>query len=117
MSFSELLRSRSQKSQPTTPAPLRIRALGLVAVLIVISGALLEAQGQCVATVDRTVKICSPTAGSTVASPVQFTAAALDNEHPVTAMKLYVDTIKSATSASAQLSASVSLASGSHHIT
>src|SRR5206468_4190171 len=45
----------------------------------------------CVATVDRTVNICSPQPNSTNQSPVQFLAAALDNEFPVNAMKMYVD--------------------------
>jgi phospholipase C len=47
---------------------------------------------------------------------VQFTAAALDNEHPVTAMILYVDSQQTAKSTSASLSASVPLANGNHNI-
>src|SRR5215471_9361829 len=71
----------------------------------------------CTASADHTVNICSPTAGSSNSSPVQFSAAALDNEHPVTAMKLYVDSETMATSPSASLSASVPLANGTHNIT
>lgn len=73
--------------------------------------------GGCAATTDKTVQICSPAAGSTVASPVQFTAAALDNEHPVTAMALYVNGTKKATSSNATLSASVPLANGTYNVT
>jgi hypothetical protein len=72
----------------------------------------------CVATVDQTVKICSPQPNSTNMSPVQFTAAALDNEHPITAMKVYNglgSTI--AMSSGAQLSASVPMLIGTYKIT
>lgn len=72
--------------------------------------------GPCISTVDRTVKICAPAAGSAVPSPVQFSAAALDNEHPVTAMTLYVDSVSSAKSSSKTLSASVPLANGNHAV-
>src|SRR5438270_2309478 len=110
------LRPPFEKPQTTRRALLRIRALGALAFLVVVSGALLQAQGQCAATVDRVVNICSPVAGATVASPVQFSAAALDNEHPVTAMILYIDSVNSAKSTSASLSASVALADGNHNI-
>src|SRR5215469_5062988 len=72
----------------------------------------------CVATVDQTVKICSPQPNSTNMSPVQFTAAALDQEHPITAMKVYNglgSTI--AMSSGAQLSASVPMLIGTYKIT
>ena len=52
-----------------------------------------------------------------VPSPVQLTAAALDNEHPVTAMAAYVDSVKKATSTSGSLSASIPLTSGTHSLT
>ena len=71
----------------------------------------------CTATVDRTVNICSPQPNSTDTSPVQFTAAALDNEHPITAMKLYVNSVTKALSSGAQLSASVPLLNGTNQIT
>ena len=70
----------------------------------------------CAATVDKTVNICSPTSGSTVNSPVQFTAAALDQEHPITGMIAYVDSVQKAQSSNASLSASVQLAAGTHNI-
>lgn len=72
------------------------------------------AQSSCSATTDKTVNICSPASGATVGSPVQFLAAARDNEHPVTFMALYVDTIRKATSSTASLSASVALTAGGH---
>jgi len=70
----------------------------------------------CAATVDKTVNICSPAGGSTDNSPVQFTAAALDQEHPITGMIAYVDSVQKAQSANASLSASVQLAAGTHNI-
>jgi phospholipase C len=72
--------------------------------------------GPCASTVDRTVKICAPSANATVPSPVQFTAAALDNEYPITAMILYVDSTNMAKSTGGSLSASVPLANGNHAI-
>jgi phospholipase C len=68
----------------------------------------------CTATVDQTVAICSPANGATVGSPVQFTAAALDNEHSITGMVLYIDSQIKGQSNNANLSASVALSSGSH---
>ncbi len=70
----------------------------------------------CSAATDKTVNICSPSSGSTDASPVQFTAASQDNEHPITGMVLYVDSVMQAKSTTALLSASVALAAGSHAI-
>ena len=78
-------------------------------------GAAAYGQG-CAATVDKTVAICSPASGATVGSPVQFTAAALDNEHPITGMVLYVDSQIKGRSNNASLSASVALSSGSHPV-
>jgi phospholipase C len=75
------------------------------------------AYGQnCSATVDQTVAICSPANGATVGSPVQFTAVALDNEHPITGMVLYIDSQIKGQSSSANLSASVVLSGGSHAV-
>lgn len=116
MPFFKLRADRSNPPQLTAPALSRVRALGLGVVFIVISGALLQAQGQCVATADRTVKICSPAAGSTVSSPVQLSAAALDHEHTITAMTAYVDSKVAAHSTSASLSASVPMTTGNHFI-
>jgi len=70
----------------------------------------------CAVTVDKTVNICAPASGSTDNSPVQFTAAALDQEHPITGMIAYVDSVQKAQSGNASLSASVQLAAGTHNI-
>src|ERR1051325_3110289 len=70
----------------------------------------------CAATTDKTVNICSPASGPGLFSPVQFTAAALDNEHPVTFMALYVDSQQRASSTNAGLSASIPLAPGTHAV-
>lgn len=70
----------------------------------------------CSATTDKTVNICSPASGSSDTSPVQFTAAARDDEHPITGMVLYVDSVEKANGSSALLSASVALSVGNHSI-
>ncbi|HLJ88948.1 MAG TPA: alkaline phosphatase family protein [Candidatus Angelobacter sp.] len=70
----------------------------------------------CSAVADQTVNICVPVSGVAVNSPTLFSAAALDKEHPVTAMILYVDSQKQASSTNATLSASVALATGNHAI-
>ena len=62
------------------------------------------------------MKICSPASGATVASPVQFSAGALDTTHPVTGMVLYVDSVNKASSTSAHLTAALSIAAGKHTI-
>jgi phospholipase C len=75
------------------------------------------AYGQsCSALADKTVNICSPAAGAMINSPVQFTAAARDDEHPITGMILYVDSVIHARSSNGLLSASVALAAGQHAI-
>ncbi len=66
------------------------------------------------------VDICSPAGGSKVSSPVQVSASAYDTAHPVVGMKVYVDynsTPAYSVSNTTQLSASLSLSAGSHHIT
>lgn len=68
----------------------------------------------CAATSDRTVKICSPAPNAMVSSPVLITAAALDIEHPVTAMAAYVNSTKVAGSMSGNLFASVFLSPGTY---
>src|SRR5258708_20966664 len=70
----------------------------------------------CAVTVDKTVNICAPASGSTDNSPVQFTAAALAQEHPITGMIAYVDSVQKPQSGNASLSASVQLAAGTHNI-
>ena len=70
----------------------------------------------CTATQDRTVVICSPPANGTVASPVQLSAAALDNEYRITAMAAYANGVEVAHSGSGTLNASVALRPGSGHL-
>jgi len=61
------------------------------------------------------VTVCSPGAGSTVASPVHFVAAA-KSTHPVTAMRIYVDNIAKFTVNASSLDTSVALATGTHSV-
>ena len=89
--------------------------LVLLLVFAALFGSVAYSQG-CSATVDKAVAICSPASGATVGSPVQFTAAALDNENPITGMVLYVDSQIQGRSNNASLSASVALSSGSHPV-
>ncbi len=71
------------------------------------------------ATTSPTVTICTPTNGTTVTSPFAVSASANDTAHPVTAMKAYLDFNSTAVAVSStnQLSATLSAASGSHHLT
>jgi hypothetical protein len=62
------------------------------------------------------VKICSPTSGSTVSSPVQVTAAA-KGTNKITGMKAYANGVTVASSTSGTLSAKVSLAPGTYTLT
>src|SRR5207248_307392 len=99
----------------TIKMPTFRHALLMVAVGCGMLMATSSAQAQtCAATVDKTVVICSPANGASVASPVQFTAAAKDNEANVTAMAVYVDGMKMATGQGPNFSASVTLSAGSH---
>jgi acid phosphatase len=68
----------------------------------------------CTATVTG-VTVCSPAAGSTVASPVHFVAAA-KSTHPITAMRIYVDNISKFTVNSSSLDTSLALATGTHSV-
>ena len=90
-----------------------------VAVSFLLFNSIAIAQTSCPApTVNKTVKICAPAAGSTVSSPVQFTASALDTDHRITAMKLYVDNVEKGSASflanSVTFTASVALAAGTH---
>lgn len=58
---------------------------------------------------------CSPAAGSTVASPVHFVAAA-KSTHPISAMRIYVDNIAKFTVNASSLDTSVALATGTHFV-
>ncbi|HET9166933.1 MAG TPA: hypothetical protein VFP11_13120 [Candidatus Angelobacter sp.] len=61
------------------------------------------------------VTVCSPTAGSTVASTVPFVAAA-KSTHPITAMRIYVDNISKFTVDASSLNTSIGLATGTHSV-
>jgi phosphatidylinositol-3-phosphatase len=61
------------------------------------------------------VTVCSPTSGSTVSSPVTFTAAAKSN-NPITALQIYADNILAYTVNSATLNTSLSMTAGSHYV-
>jgi phosphatidylinositol-3-phosphatase len=61
------------------------------------------------------VTVCSPAAGSTVASPVHFVAAA-KSTHPITAMRIYVDNISKFAVNASSLDTSVALATGTHSV-
>jgi len=61
------------------------------------------------------VTVCSPAAGSTVASPVHFVAAA-KSANPITAMRIYVDNISKFTVNASSLDTSVALATGTHSV-
>ena len=64
-----------------------------------------------------TVRICTPAAGATVASPVSVQAsAAPPSGQVITAMRLYVDSVAQYTSNSASLTTSVNLAGGGHRL-
>lgn len=68
-------------------------------------------------TVSKTVHICAPTAGSTVSSPVTFSASAYDASAKVTAMVIYLDNAKVYTTSSNQLNTSLTVATGTHNVT
>lgn len=63
------------------------------------------------------VRICSPVAGSTISSPVTFSAAASPSSGTsITAMRLYVDNISKYTVNGNTLYTSVALSAGSHSV-
>jgi phosphatidylinositol-3-phosphatase len=61
------------------------------------------------------VTICSPASGSTVSSPVTFTAAA-KSKNPIVALQIYADNNLVFTVDAATLNTSLALSSGSHYI-
>jgi hypothetical protein len=64
------------------------------------------------------VRICTPTAGSKVGSPVSVVAASTPpSGTSITAIRLYVDNLAKTTTGGSRLSTSVSLAAGLHHLT
>jgi len=68
----------------------------------------------CTASVD-TVHVCSPAAGSTVGSPVHFVAAAAST-HPITAMRIYIDSVSKFTVNANSLDTSLAVPSGTHSV-
>ncbi len=61
------------------------------------------------------VTVCSPGAGSTVASPVHFVAAARST-HPITAIRIYVDNISRFAVNASSLDTSLAVTSGTHSV-
>jgi phosphatidylinositol-3-phosphatase len=72
--------------------------------------------GTCMPAQDRSVAICAPAANGNVPSPVQITAGARDDEHPVTAMVAYANGQEVARGSSSTLTASVPLNPGSYQL-
>ncbi|PYP90066.1 MAG: hypothetical protein DMG65_12310 [Candidatus Angelobacter sp. Gp1-AA117] len=61
------------------------------------------------------VTVCSPASGSTVGSPVHFSAAAKSG-NPITAMRIYIDGVSAYTIAAASLDTSLPVSSGTHSV-
>jgi hypothetical protein len=61
------------------------------------------------------VKICSPASGSTVTSPVHFTAAAKSTLQ-ITAMRIYIDNVSAYLISAANLDVSLAVGSGTHNV-
>ena len=63
------------------------------------------------------VTICTPTAGSTVASPAHVTAGTTDNSFPVTSMIVYLDNVIAYKTTTNQVDTTLALSNGQHNIT
>jgi hypothetical protein len=61
------------------------------------------------------VNVCSPTSGSTVSSPVRFTAAA-KSTLPITAMRIYIDNVSVYLTTAASLDVSIAVSPGTHNV-
>jgi hypothetical protein len=61
------------------------------------------------------VKVCSPASGSTVNSPVRFTAAA-KSTLPITTMRIYIDNVSAYLTSAASLDVSIAVSSGTHNV-
>ena len=61
------------------------------------------------------VRVCSPISGSTVNSPVRFTAAA-KSTLPITAMRIYIDNVSAYLTSAASLDVSLALSPGTHNV-
>ena len=62
------------------------------------------------------VTVCSPTPGAPVASPVHVTAAAKSAAGPITAMRIYVDSVSVYAVNAAAIDTSVAVSSGTHSL-
>jgi len=71
---------------------------------------------QCTAAQDKTVAICAPQPNGNSTSPVQITAAAKDNEHPITGMVAYANSQIIAEGPDAVMNAMVSLRPGTYNL-
>jgi acid phosphatase len=61
------------------------------------------------------VTVCSPASGSSQSSPVHFTASASSN-HPINAIRIYVDNVSAYTVHASSLDTSLALSSGNHFV-
>jgi len=61
------------------------------------------------------VKVCAPASGSTVNSPVRFTAAA-KSTLPITAMRIYIDNVSAYFVSAASLDVSLAVNAGTHSV-
>jgi len=61
------------------------------------------------------VTVCSPVSGSTVTSPVRFTAAA-KSSLPITAMRIYIDNVSAYLTNAASLDVSLAVSAGTHNV-
>jgi len=61
------------------------------------------------------VTVCSPTAGSSAASPVHFMAAAKSTA-PITSMRIYIDNVSVYHTTTGSLDTSLAVAAGSHNV-
>ncbi|MGH9565120.1 MAG: alkaline phosphatase family protein, partial [Candidatus Angelobacter sp.] len=61
------------------------------------------------------VTVCSPVAGSSVGSPVRFTAAA-KSVHPITAIRIYIDNVSAYFTRASTLDAGLPVSPGSHNV-
>jgi carboxypeptidase family protein/calcineurin-like phosphoesterase family protein/Big-like domain-containing protein len=61
------------------------------------------------------VKVCSPISGSTVDSPVRFSAAA-KSTLPITAMRIYIDNVSAYFTSAASLDVSLAVGPGTHNV-
>lgn len=59
--------------------------------------------------------MCSPVSGSTVTSPVRFTAAA-KSSLPITAMRIYIDNVSVYLTNAASLDVSLAVSAGTHNV-